>query len=194
MNYTASRAYEQLEFDFSAPSYLLILSVLSGFHNADTKRYNSISGSVVYIMRGIQDTLPEDAVCDSCGAAMHVHSNREIVPDTYPEWNMNQAIVRFRPKEGLDYHFLYYALLNPETLDDVVQRTKGVVGQANISITQSRNLKIKVPPLPEQQEIVRILDRLLAREQRARQAAEETLTAIERMKQAILARAFRGEL
>ena len=33
-----------------------------------------------------------------------------------------------------------------------------------------------------------------AREQRARQAAEETLPAIDRMKQAILARAFRGEL
>ncbi|MCI6751740.1 hypothetical protein ACQQ91_07485 [Selenomonas bovis] len=48
--------------------------------------------------------------------------------------------------------------------------------------------------LPEQQEIVRILDRLLAREQRARQAAEETLPAIDRMKQAILARAFRSEL
>lgn len=79
-------------------------------------------------------------------------------------------------------------------MDDVIQRTKGVVGQANISITQSRNLKIKVPPLPEQQEIVRILDRLLAREQRARQAAEETLAAIDRMKQSILARAFRGEL
>ncbi|WP_418870441.1 hypothetical protein [Selenomonas bovis] len=48
--------------------------------------------------------------------------------------------------------------------------------------------------LPEQQEIVRILDRLLAREQRARQAAEETLPATDRMKQAILARAFRSEL
>lgn len=36
MNYTASHAYEQLEFDFSAPSYLLIPSALPGFHNTDT--------------------------------------------------------------------------------------------------------------------------------------------------------------
>ena len=79
MNYTASHAYEQLEFDFSAPSYLLIPSALPGFHNTDTKRYNSISGAVIYLMRGSQDILPEDAVCASCGAAMHVHSNREIV-------------------------------------------------------------------------------------------------------------------
>lgn len=67
MNYTASHAYEQLEFDFSASSYLLIPSALPGFHNTDTKRYNSISGAVIYLMRGSQDILPEDAVCASCG-------------------------------------------------------------------------------------------------------------------------------
>lgn len=151
-----------------------------------------------YIPRDVHETKlqssklkPNDVVMNIVGPPLRKIA---VIPDTYPEWNMNQAIVRFRPKADLNYRFLYYALLNPETLDDVIQKTKGVVGQANISITQSRNLKIKLPSLPEQQEIVRILGRLLAREQRARQAAEETLTVIDRMKQAILARAFRGEL
>ena len=151
-----------------------------------------------YISRDVHETKlkssilkPNDVIMNIVGPPLRKIA---IIPDTYPEWNMNQAIVRFRATEALDYRFLYYTLLNPETLDDVIQRTKGVVGQANISITQSRNLKIKVPPLPEQQEIIRILGRLLAREQRARQAAEETLAAIDRMKQSILARAFRGEL
>lgn len=67
-------------------------------------------------------------------------------------------------------------------------------GQNTISRKGMKNLSLMLPSLPEQQQIVRILDCLLAREQRARQAAEETLAAIDRMKQAILARAFRGEL
>lgn len=67
-------------------------------------------------------------------------------------------------------------------------------GQNTISRKGMKNLSLRLPSLPEQQEIVRILGRLLAREQRARQAAEETLAAINRMKQSILARAFRGEL
>lgn len=67
-------------------------------------------------------------------------------------------------------------------------------GQNTISRKGMKNLSLRLPSLPEQQEIVRILGRLLAREQRARQAAEETLAAIDRMKQSILARAFRGEL
>lgn len=151
-----------------------------------------------YIPRDVHETKlkssrlkPNDVVMNIVGPPLRKIA---VIPDTYPEWNMNQAIVRFRPKDDLNYRFLYYALLNPETLDDVIQKTKGVVGQANISITQSRNLKIKLPSLPEQQEIVRILDRLLAREQCVQQAAAETLAAIDSMKQSILARAFRGEL
>lgn len=51
-----------------------------------------------------------------------------------------------------------------------------------------------LPTLPEQQEIVRILDDLLGREQRIREAADAVVAHIAHMKKAILARAFRGEL
>ena len=67
-------------------------------------------------------------------------------------------------------------------------------GQNTISRKGMKNLSLMLPSLPEQQRIVRILDRLLAREQRARQAAAATLAAIDSMKQSILARAFHGEL
>lgn len=53
-------------------------------------------------------------------------------------------------------------------------------------------MPIILPSLPEQQEIVRILDRIFAKEQQAREAAENVLQRIDQMKKAILARAFRG--
>lgn len=55
-------------------------------------------------------------------------------------------------------------------------------------------MPIILPSLPEQQEIVRILDRIFAKEQQAREAAENVLQRIDQMKKAILARTFRGEL
>lgn len=67
-------------------------------------------------------------------------------------------------------------------------------GQNTISRRGMRNLNIPRPTLPEQQEIVRLLDRLLGREETVRQSAESVLESIDRMKQSILARAFRGEL
>lgn len=56
------------------------------------------------------------------------------------------------------------------------------------------NMPINLPPLPEQQEIVRILDDLLAKENAAKEAAEAVIEKIDLMKKSILARAFRGEL
>lgn len=118
-----------------------------------------------------------------------------IIPEEYDEWNMNQAIVRFRPKSDImDYRFLYYTLLNPETLEDVIAQTRGVVGQANISVTQSRNLIFKCPTLNEQVEIVKILDELLQKEEEIYNASVCVLEKIDSMKKAILASAFRGKL
>ena len=64
------------------------------------------------------------------------------------------------------------------------------------NFSQKNLLKIKIP-LPaeeEQQEIVRILDNLLAKEQQVKEDAENVLNQIDLMKKAILAKAFRGEL
>lgn len=103
----------------------------------------------------------------------------------------NQACACGICSEWVDYRFLFYYLQSQKS--SFIRSGKGGA-QPNISQTIIKQHEFPLPSLPEQQEIVRILDRLLAREQRARQAAEETLAAIDRMKQSILARAFRGEL
>lgn len=134
---------------------------------------------------------PKDVIMNIVGPPLRKIA---IIPDTYPEWNMNQAIVRFRTKEKLYYKYLYYYLIYPKTLDDIICETKGVVGQANISITQSRNLNINLPTFFEQTEIVRIIDDLLAKEQQAKELAENALSKVDLIKKTILSRAFRGEL
>ena len=156
------------------------------------------AGNKQYIPKEISDKKlkssilkPNDIIMNIVGPPLRKIA---IIPNDYGEWNMNQAIVRFRPKDVLNYQYLYYALLYPKTLDEVIKKTRGVVGQANISITQSRNLMIPLPTLPEQQEIVRLLDNLLSREQSMVTACEEALTTIDTLKKSILARTFRGEL
>ncbi|MGG1554572.1 restriction endonuclease subunit S [Paenibacillus ferrarius] len=133
---------------------------------------------------------PNDVVMNIVGPPLRKIA---LIPEDYAEWNMNQAIVRFRTTEHILPKYLYYCLLNPATLDEVISETKGVVGQANISITQSRNLIIPVPSVPEQYEIVRMLDSLFDKEQKAKELSE-VIDKIDYIKKAILARAFRGEL
>lgn len=73
---------------------------------------------------------------------------------------------------------------------------KNISGSAitRLTLSKIKDILISLPTLPEQHEIVRFIDDLLARERAAQQAAEQALASIDLMKKSILARAFRGEL
>lgn len=90
-------------------------------------------------------------------------------------------------------YFNYY-LNSPKAKEYYMQVKTDGVSQSNINAKKIGEFKVPLPTLPEQHEIVRRIDSLLARERKAQQAASEALTNIELMKKAILARAFRGEL
>ena len=66
--------------------------------------------------------------------------------------------------------------------------------QPGLAVSNIVKLNIFVPSLSEQQEIVRILDTVLEKESRAKEAAQTVLDQIALLKKSILARAFRGEL
>ena len=72
-------------------------------------------------------------------------------------------------------------------------KTDGV-NQSNINAQKIGAYEIPVPFLPEQQEIVRILDSVLEKESRAKEASQTVLDQIALLKKSILARAFKGEL
>lgn len=64
----------------------------------------------------------------------------------------------------------------------------------NISQNNMKMIEFPIPSIPEQQEIIRTLNNVLAKEQQAKNTAEAVLRKIDLMKKSILARAFRGEL
>lgn len=66
--------------------------------------------------------------------------------------------------------------------------------QPNLNTDIIGAVEISIPKETEQKEIIRIVDKLLSKEQQAKEAAEAVLSQIDTMKKAILARAFRGEL
>lgn len=71
-------------------------------------------------------------------------------------------------------------------------KTDGV-SQSNINAKKIGAFEIPVPTIEEQQEIVNILDKLLAKYNKIKNL-EQQLEKIELLKKAILAKAFRGEL
>lgn len=103
----------------------------------------------------------------------------------------NQAVCALQPCDCLEKRYLYYYFM----ANYWEYREKAVGGnQPNYSATMIGKWIINIPSVPEQAEIVRILDDLLAKEQQTKEAAEGVLEQIDLIKKAILARAFRGEL
>lgn len=106
---------------------------------------------------------------------------------------LNQRILSLRPKND-NADFICYCLQTKEFRDVFFSNETGGVNQGNVSSKFVENISIKYPTLPEQHEIVRLINDLMARERSAQQAAEQALASIDLMKKSILARAFRGEL
>ncbi|MDD6119673.1 MAG: restriction endonuclease subunit S [Selenomonadaceae bacterium] len=89
--------------------------------------------------------------------------------------------------------YLWYALQLQNVFQQATAIAKGTA-QLTVPIKGFRQLHIPLPPLPEQRAIVAQLDRLLAREHQAAVAVTRARTELRRLRAAILASAFRGEL
>lgn len=117
-----------------------------------------------------------------------------IVPHLYEEWNLNQALTLFRPGKHISSKWIYYYLCGGESVQSVINETRGSAGQVNISLSQCRAFRIPVPPRDEQDEIVRRIERAFAEIDRLTAEAAAARRLLDRLDQAILSKAFRGEL
>ena len=117
-----------------------------------------------------------------------------IVPDDFPEWNINQAICIFRAVCGVTAEYLSLCLRDAELLEQTKRKAKATAGQFNLTLEICRDFSVPVPPAEEQTEIVRRVDQLFAHAERIEQQVQAALERVNKLTQSILAKAFRGEL
>lgn len=136
-------------------------------------------------------TIPGDVIMNIVGPPL---GKVAIVPDTYPEWNINQAVTLFRPKKYLNNKYLYLFFCQGKVVKEIMSETRGVVGQVNISLSQCRNFEIDIPPYDEQLEIVGRVESLFIIADRIEARYIAMKEKIDQLPQLILSKAFKGEL
>lgn len=105
---------------------------------------------------------------------------------------LNQRVCRVRfTSPALDPAF-GFMFLQPYL--SAVQNATSSITVAHLSSKTVEDLELLVPPLNEQRRIVAKLDALQARSRRAREALEAVPPLLEKLRQSILAAAFRGDL
>lgn len=115
-----------------------------------------------------------------------------VIPSVLDGANLTENAARIISKVTLP-KYLNFFLQSPDTQNDIQDRIRSAT-LGKLSLLNIKAISVPLPSLPEQHEIVRLIDDLLARERAAQQAAEQALASIDLMKKSILARAFRGEL
>lgn len=117
-----------------------------------------------------------------------------IVPDTFPEWNTNQAVVCFRAGPDLINRYLALVLRAGPIIKRLSSQARATAGQFNISLTMCRTLRIPVPPIQEQQRILAEVEHRLVLADRTSEEIDVQLARAKRLRQALLKRAFEGNL
>ena len=135
--------------------------------------------------------LPGDVLMNIVGPPMGKVS---IVPELYSEWNINQAIARFRCLERLYNKYLAYFLGYSDTVEKMKSRAKATAGQFNLTLEICRDIQIPIPSVEEQKKIVFDIETKLSQQQKIADTIELALQQAEAMRQSILKKAFEGEI
>ena len=116
-----------------------------------------------------------------------------VVPNDYPEWNINQAIVIFRPLYTNVAYFKFF-LLSDMTVKLMERQAKATAGQLNLTLEICRRLPIPVCSNEEQTLIVSILDNRLSVIEKNINEIVLQLEKATLLKTSILHKAFQGKL
>lgn len=146
----------------------------------------------VYVSPTVHTTFLGRSICRPGDVLMNIVGpplgQVSIVPDEFPEWNINQAIARFRPASVMSARFLALVLLSTVAQNWLAARAKTSAGQVNLTLELCRALPIPLPPFAEQRECEKVFQQLSSG------SVVVAGDAADPLRQSILAAAFRGEL
>ena len=136
-------------------------------------------------------TQPGDLLMNIVGPPL---GKLAIIPESLPEANFNQAAVLIRPlkyKPAITKYLFYY-LSELSEINSI--STKGSAGQVNISLTQSQQMRIALPPLVELERITQKIESLFSKIDVVKTSTGNIYDLISKIKSSILEKALSGKL
>lgn len=136
--------------------------------------------------------LPDDVLINIVGPPL---GKVAIVPSDHPEWNINQAVVVFRPEAGVLNKYLAFAFLTDSIMRRVTSLAKATAGQFNIGVGMCRRLlPLPMAPTNEQRRIVAKIEELFSDLDAGEAALKRAKANLKRYRAAVLKAAVEGKL
>lgn len=106
---------------------------------------------------------------------------------------LGQRVMLFRPADGIDSFYFRHCIISPEISQLYIKKKKGM-GVAHINMSDLRSFKFPLPPLKEQERIVKYLNTCLQNINTHHEALSRKKVLMKLMKEALLVKAFQGKL
>ena len=135
-------------------------------------------------------TYPNDVLINIVGSPL---GKVGIVPENFPESNINQAIVLMRTVPSFLNKFLLYCLQSPQYYHFQIRLSTGV-RQENIRKSLVGKFPIPIPSLEEQEQIVSQIEQGFSLIENTQRIVNSTLQTLQTMKMSVLKQAFEGKL
>ena len=117
-----------------------------------------------------------------------------LVHDPISEAYVSQHVALIRPVDTMTSSYLYYWIITPSQGRRFLEKHAYGAGKPGLNLDNLRELVIALPPMTEERRIVVEVDRRISVISDIEATIATNLIRVERLRQAILRRAFSGEL
>lgn len=135
--------------------------------------------------------IPGDVLINIVGPPLGKVS---IVTNQFPEWNINQAIVMFRPNENVLSKYISYYMQNTFTTNWLENTSKATAGQWNVKVSTCREIPFPICSIENQEKVIQEIESRLSVADKMEESITQSLQQAEALRQSILKKAFEGKL
>jgi len=117
-----------------------------------------------------------------------------IVPNNIKKGIINQALLKLTPKNILNINYLKHWMESNDFQNELIKLSKGAAIKNVASVKILKEIKLPLPELKKQEEIITIINNLYIKTKKLEEIYNKKLKSLEELKNSILEKAFKGEL
>lgn len=180
---------EKSDYEYKGTPVLRIPNIGDGIVDFSDMKYMSEE-----LKNSSHEVFEDDILIIRSNGSRDLVGKCALVPMLPERYAYASFLIRMKVSERVLPEYLVQFMNSSMARAQMFDKAKSSSGIHNINSKELGTIKICVPPIGEQKQILICIQKFVNKEKRVQEISEEMLGSIDRMKKSILAKAFRGEL